>query len=190
MLARCLVTAVVLVTTRTAVADDSRPTAWLARATPGFGYSWDHAQRCGLEGKMFSGGFELGYFVRPGLLVGAATAIDFNLLPRDEGCGDGEGRLAMGMVVGPAVDWYPDPDLGLHALASIGYAELSLDSMDSPSGRGLGWIAAIGYDWRTGKHDPSVLIGIELRASMLETRIAGVDHKVLAPALLATFSFD
>jgi len=173
---------------------DRRPDGWLVRATPGFGYSWDDEPTCALDGRMFAGGFSGGYFVAPGLLVGAAVALNVNTLPPAASCGDGSVRFALAMVVGPAVDWYPRPDHGLHVLAAFGYAEIDDGSMPdgSVSGRGIGGIAAIGYDWLAERSSSgtAIRIGTQLQVSAQRTFTANAKHSTLVPALLVTFAFN
>ncbi len=169
-----------------AVADE-RPEAWLFRATPGFGYSWDREPYCGVEGRMFVGGFKIGKFVTPSLLVGGSLDMGFNALP-DRGCmlDDSGLRFTIGMVIGPHVDWYP-LDRGFHVSASAGFA--SFDQDDMLTTRGVGASVATGYDWVAfhGKQGEPVRFGFLLQVSALRM---DANHATLMPALLFTVGVD
>lgn len=125
---------------------DLRPTGLLFRATPGLGYAFDDND-CPLAGRMFAGGFALGYALAPGVVVGASTTISFNTLLRARAC-DMDTRVAIAIAVGPMVDFYPVRDLALRVVAMIGYSEIDNGVDDRPT-RGLGGMLGAGYDWYT-----------------------------------------
>ncbi len=169
-----------------AMAHAERPSAWLFRATPGFGYSWDRGSECPVEGRMFVGGFHIGRFVTPSLLVGGGLGIGFNALPAD-GCDrDGSGlRMTMGMVLGPTLDWYPT-ERGFHVAGTAGVATFDQDNMSE--GVGAGGLLAIGYDWAVDQHE-----GTTMRLGLLAqvTAVAASrDHSIVMPALLFSFAAD
>lgn len=177
---------VVLLVSSTAAAD--RPTGWLFRATGlGLGYSWDRDAVCPVQGRMFVGDFEIGYFVTPSVLVGGGTAIGFNTLPANACDFDGSGlRLAMSFVVGPELDWYP-LDRGFHVAVTAGYASFDQDSMTT--GHGVGGSLAVGYDWAVlaGKDGAALRMGVLAQATALRTTQG---HAAMMPALLFTIAFD
>lgn len=172
-------------------AQADRPDAWMFRATPGLGYAWDAAQSCAFDGRMFVGGFELGYFAAPGLLVGGATGISFNLLPATGPamlCDFDFTRLrfAMMFTFGPIVDWYPMHN-GLHVAAHAGYATTEQDSRFT--GRGVGGSLAVGYDWHweRDKNGHDHRLGVQLQTTLLRTT---QDHATIMTALLFTIGVD
>lgn len=169
-----------------AVAHAERPRAWMFRATPGFGYSWDRGDECPVEGRMFVGGFQIGRFVTPSLLVGGGLGVGFNALPADGCASDDSGlRMTMGMVLGPTLDWYP-LDRGFHATATAGFA--TFDQDDMTSGTGVGASVAVGYDWAVDHHEGTTTrLGV---LAQITAVAASRDHSVAMPALLFTIAAD
>jgi hypothetical protein len=170
---------------------DIRPTRWIARATPGFGYAFDGKRSCQMEGRVFLGGFSGAYFVAPGLAVGATIAIAFNDLPSDESC-LGDLGLPMSGVIGPLVEWYPSSDLGLHVAAGLGWANVayegSMPAMDSSNG--IGGVLALGYDWEVERGTTAALrLGVRLQVIGFRTYTSH-EHATMIPALLFTISGD
>ena len=174
------------------VARADRPDGLMASATPGFGYAWDRTDTCELGGRMFAGGFSVVGFVAPGLAVGGSAVIRFNLLPEDGPCMATEpsgGRLAIAMIVGPIVQWYPRAHGGLNLVASAGYASIEQIEQEQHTSHGVGGSLAIGYDWAAkARVNGSISrVGVMLHLAALRTTDR---HGALSPALLATFSFD
>lgn len=169
-----------------ALAHAERPRAWLFRATPGFGYSWDRGDVCPVEGRMFVGGFHIGRFVTPSLLVGGGIGMGFNALPADRCDRDGSGlRLTMGMVLGPTLDWYPT-ERGFHVTGTAGLA--TFDQDDMTDGVGAGGLLAIGYDWAVDEHEGTTTrLGV---LAQLTAVAASRDHAIVMPALLFTVAAD
>ena len=161
-----------------------RPEAWLFRATPGFGYSWDRASTCPIEGRMFVGGFTIGNFVTPGLLVGGSLGLAVNALPA-YGCGEDALRLTTAAMIGPSIDWYPS-DRGLHVFASAGYAS---GEQDMTTSHGIGATLGVGYDWLAFAmaNDARTRLGVLAQLTAVRT---GGSHATLAPALLFTVGVD
>ena len=172
---------------------DPRPAGWVGRAVPGFGYGWDGASACSVEGRMFVGGFAAAHDVAPGVFVGAATTILFNTLLADEPCGVESGtRLSMGIVLGPEVEWYPLPSSALHVALVAGWANLIPD--DDPGmahSNGLGATLALGHDWIVA-HGPKANLRIGLRAQLtaMRTWSGPYEHTVYTPSLVSSFAFD
>jgi hypothetical protein len=175
---------------------DERPTKWLARATPGFGVAWDHEPVCAMEGRMFAGGFSAGYHVAPGLLVGVATTIGFNLLPPDASCDSSpmDQPLAIAFVFGATADWYPVRDLGLHVMAVAGYASIEHEfEMTTRTGHGVGGTIGVGHDWKVwDREHPGIesRIGILLGVTLFRTFTDRAEHAARMLSLHATFGFD
>ena len=118
-------------------ASAENPHGWIVRAAPGLGYSWDEARTCAVQGRMFVGGFSAAYEVKGGMFVGAATTIVFNQLLADGPCGLEDGiRIAMGIVVGPAIEVYPDPEESLSLFALAGYTTIDHGDTAMEPGRG------------------------------------------------------
>lgn len=164
-----------------ATAAAEQPGEWLFRATPGFGYAWDRDVMCPVEGRMFVGGFHLGRFVTPNVLVGAGTAIGFNALPARTCPVDDALVMTFGFVVGPEVDWYPG-DQRFHLGLNAGFA--AFDQDDKPAGRGAGGTLSIGYDWRRFGKDGGVLrLGVALQTTILRTTQG---HATVLPGLVMT----
>jgi hypothetical protein len=169
---------------------DERPTGWLVRATPGFGYASDAATSCRLGGRMFVGGFSGSHTVVPGVLVGAATTIAFNYLLQDPPCGVDGGRLAMGIAIGPVVEWYPSESLGLHVVALAGYSSIDASDGQMQTSSGLGGTLAVGYEWVVAQKTSRLLVGVRAQLTALHTWTGTFEHTVYAPSVVSSFSFD
>ncbi|HEY1537027.1 MAG TPA: hypothetical protein VGF76_23565, partial [Polyangiaceae bacterium] len=105
-------------------------------------------------------------------------------------------------MVGPFVDIYPSPTLGLHVQALVGYAEASYAQIaqhprsdDDPSGIGL--VAGVGYDWSVSEHWSIGLLArityanLLLGASPFPDGMGSVsEHNTLvSPSLEASFTY-
>ena len=190
---RTLLIAVALLVPTVAAADDDevrhdeRPTAWLFRATPGFGYSWDRDVMCAVQGRMMFGGWFVGKVVTPSLVVGGALRMDVNALP-DDGCvtNDDGLRMTIGMVVGPEIGWYPF-DAGLHVFAGGGFATFDHDSMYAAYG--VGGTLAVGYDWAFRKEGATGAFRFGLAAQMTAVRMSH-GHDMTMPAGVMTIGAE
>ncbi len=95
------------------------------------------------------------------------------------------------------VDYYPDPEGGLHFLASIGTGWLDVsrsNAPDGPSPSGLILSAGGGYEWFVG---PNISLGLLARATLgvlsvreTFTTNSATDVTALVPALLATGTYN
>jgi hypothetical protein len=169
---------------------DERPARWLVRATPGFGYASDAQTSCSLGGRMFVGGFSASHSVAPGVLVGAATTIAFNYLLEDPPCGVDGGRLAMGIAIGPVLEWYPSEALGLHVVALAGYSNVDASDREMQTSSGLGGTVGVGYEWVVAQKTSRLLVGVRAQLTALHTWTGTFEHTVYAPSLVSSFSFD
>jgi hypothetical protein len=169
---------------------DIRPTRWIARATPGFGYSFDGMRSCQIDGRMFVGGFSGARFVAPGFAVGATFAIAFNNIPSDESC-LGDIGLTMTGVIGGLVEWYPSASLGLHFEGGVGYANIAYEGAmpEVGSSHGIGGILGVGYDWEVERRTHALRLGVRLQVVGIRTYTSH-EHAALVPALLFTISGD
>jgi hypothetical protein len=181
-----LVIVLVLAASTNAFADE-RPTAWLFRATPGFGYSWDAHVRCGIQGPMTVGGWFVGKFVTPSLNVGGGLSAGVGGAS-DIGCmlDDSGGRLLLGTIIGPNLVWYPR-DRGFHLAVHAGFA--GFDQSSKIASYGAGGTFAIGYDWADGHLDggDTTRFGLALQATV--TRMTG-GHAMMMPSLVMTVGVD
>jgi hypothetical protein len=171
---------------------DRRPSGWLVRATPGFGFARDGMTACQMEGRMFVGGFSAARFVAPGVALGATLSLAVNTLPDDETCAGGDPGLVLGALIGGLVEWYPSGALGLHLAGGFGYAEIDHQGteLEMDPGRGVGGLVAIGYDWEVTRNTIATRIGVRFQVTGLRTFTAQREHATLIPALLVTFGFD
>jgi hypothetical protein len=162
-----------------------RPAGWLFRATPGFGYAWDRDVMCAVEGRMMVGGWFIGKFVTPSLVVGGGLSVGANALP-DDGCvtNDDGLRMTIGMMVGPELDWYPF-DRNFHVFATAGFATYDHDSMYSAYG--AGGTLAVGYDWVVTEKDKRALFGLALQTTVVRLTH---DHSMIMPALVMSVAVD
>jgi len=181
----CLSFVGVLAATTNAAADE-RPAAWLFRATPGFGYSWDAHLRCGIQGPMTVGGWFVGKFVTPSVNVGGGLSAGVGGGSDDRCMLDADGgRIILGTVIGPNLVWYPR-DRGFHLAAHIGFA--GFDQSSKIESYGIGGTFAIGYDWADGLVDgDSMRFGLALQATA--TRMTG-GHAMMMPSLVMTVGID
>lgn len=103
-------------------------------------------------------------------------------------------------LIGPYVDWYPDPKGGFHVLLQAGVAmvdvqpDVSFDSSsESTSSSGVGVAPAIGYEWWIGEQWSFGVVGriTFLEATSNRRAFTNVDekHSIVAPSLLATFVY-
>jgi hypothetical protein len=162
-----------------------RPEGWLFRATPGFAYAWDRDVMCAVEGRMLVGGWFVGKFVTPSLLVGGGLSVGGNALP-DDGCVTNEDglRMTMGMMIGPELDWYPF-DRDFHVFATGGFATYDHDSMYAAYGAGA--TLAVGYDWTIAEKDRRCLLGLALQTTVVRMTH---DHSMIMPALVMSVVVD
>ncbi|HEY5924300.1 MAG TPA: hypothetical protein VIV11_21635 [Kofleriaceae bacterium] len=164
-----------------------RPTAWLFRALPGFGYSFDRDVPCQIQGAATVGGWYIGKLVTPSLLVGGGLVVGLSGLP-DDGCvtDDSGARIAIGAVIGPAINWYP-LDAGLFVSAMAGYATYDQDSMHVT--HGVGSTIALGYDWDDGpfKSGGRSRFGLALQVTVARMTSG---HAMMTPALVLSAGAD
>ncbi len=142
---------------------------------------------------MFIGGFSVAHDVAPGVFVGGGTTITFNTLLADAPCGVETGtRLAMGIVLGPEVEWYPLSTSPLHVVLVAGWANLIPD--DDPEmahSNGVGATLALGYEWLVAQGpEASLRIGLRAQLTSMRTWSGPFDHTVYAPSLVSSFGFD
>jgi hypothetical protein len=169
MTVRSLVAVVLLVGARPAGAD--RPHDWFIRAMPGLGYASDSATDCGIDGRVFAGGFWGGYEVAERVFVGAATTIMFNTLPAAGACVDT--RLGLTAIVGPSFEYYLTDRW--HVFAVSGYAEV--DDGRDVTHRGMGTTVGVGWRFMTAE------------LTTLRTWSEPMEHRITAFSLHAAFSF-
>jgi hypothetical protein len=166
-------------------ANAERPAGWMFRAMPGFGYAWDRDVMCAVEGRMMVGGWYIGKFVTPSLLVGGGLGMAVNALP-DDGCvtNDDGLRLTIGIMMGPQLDWYPF-DRDFHVFATAGFATYDHDSMYAAYG--AGGTLAIGHDWTISRKENRLLFGLALQTSVVRMTH---DHSMIMPALVMSVVAD
>ena len=135
---------------------------------------------------MTVGSWFVGKFVAPSLNVGGALSATVGGM-KNPGCmlDDGAGMLAVGMIVGPSLVWYPS-DRGFHVTAHAGFATFDQNSVISSYG--VGSTVAVGYDWAEGHIDGNAgRWGLALQAT--GTRMTG-GHAMIVPALVMTVGVD
>jgi hypothetical protein len=95
---------------------------------------------------------------------------------------------------GPFVDYYFDPKQGFHAMAAVGFAKLTLDDRSglssSTDASGYALTLGIGQDFWIGKQWSVGVLGRLTYAILNESPDnETADHRVIAPALLASFTY-
>ena len=166
-------------------ADDHRPSGWMFRASPGWGYAWDRDVMCPVEGMAMQGSWYVGKAVRPSLVVGGALGMGV-ITGRPPHCNlTDEGLLSVSATVGPYAEWYPI-DRGLHARFAAGLA--TLDQGNRTTGVGVGAIGAVGYDWTWyhAKTNTDDRFGLEFQVIVMRT----LGHASVMPALTFTVGVD
>jgi hypothetical protein len=67
--------------------------------------------------------------------------------------GDNDTSLNLGSI-GPYLDFYPNPNDGLHLLATLSYSQVTFNdgdgTVEEATSSGLGLGAGVGYDWLVG----------------------------------------
>jgi hypothetical protein len=100
----------------------------------------------------------LGGTVARGLVVGGGSYQTFVPTTNFKARVDGEelendGEATSSVVVGPFIDYYPNPASGLHFQGALGVHNVSLESPTgiSSSGSGVGLMLGVGHEWWVGE---------------------------------------
>jgi hypothetical protein len=174
----------------------------------GVGYLWNH-----VEGKNNSAKFTVrgsilpvevlvGGALFPGFVMGGGLWLNPGVQFRYVADGETKDLESdydlMLAQFGPFLDYYPDPQQGLHFLGAVTINEFSLknqDSYDSTSdgftANGLGFTVGVGQEFWIGKQWSAGVMGKFTYAKLSRTD-AGLsyDHEILLPSLLATFTLN
>ncbi len=163
----------------------------------GFGYY--NAESEGQFGEAFSGlttaiSVLLGGSPMAGLAVGGGLSVDYASSPTYS-VGGREIELQnvsqMLLSIGPFVDFYPDPQGGLHFLGMVGWGGLETSVDGNVGGSdpvGTVFTLGAGYDFWISSEWSAGLLGRVAYASMSFNGV--VDYTAIAPALLGTITYN
>ena len=164
----------------------------------GLGYYSMSAESAGSEvsfsGVSFASAFQLGGSLAPGIVLGGSLVTDYVFSPsmsiNDTDVPDGFGPTSQYLFgIGPFIDFYPDPQGGLHFQGMVGFGgvESSFEgdvSGNDPTGPMFG--IGGGYEWWVGREWS---IGAMARVIYAPLSYEDVSFPTIAPALLATFTY-
>jgi hypothetical protein len=89
---------------------------------------------------------------------------------------------------GPFVNWYTDPNAGLHLEFMVGMSSFEINDSGFTSGGIFGWglQGGVGYDWWVSEKWAIGVAGQLQYGNMVKNNVT---HNVLMPGLLATFTY-
>ncbi|MBN2193833.1 MAG: hypothetical protein JW751_13545 [Polyangiaceae bacterium] len=165
-----------------------------------------------LGGVAIVGELSAGYAVFRGSFVGGGFYLNHTPSPKAKDVAWGDGEIdeitfdsGTYWMIGPMLDYYFDPDSGLHLTGSIGYARLGLGDgeveedipfvdlrlADQHAG-GISGMIGVGYDFWV-----SDIVSLGVLGRFMLARVSGEDdddldyrHTVYSPAVLFSASFD
>lgn len=153
----------------------------------------DAGPRGAVRGPAVSTELAVGVTVRPGLVVGAGTFPMIAIGPSYDGTDVGSHHVS---ATGPFVDYYVDPQRGLHVqggvLLAAGYRG-GTDAVGAAFGLGLGASVGVGYDRWVGRR---LSVGALARVTHYRLGLSGDDAgadgtvALTAPSLLLTLTFN
>lgn len=178
-------------------------TGFYLRLGAGFGGMVDGFSRTGereaeATASGATGAFEIaaGGSIKPGLVLGGGFFMDWMANPRIEIDGQdvtdqlGD-QMSVGslLMIGPMIDWYPNPDRGFHIQGVLAGARLDVSDSSgnvqhSPLGGAV--LLGVGNEWRVGN---CWGIGVLGRLTLAALGDADWTHRVGALSLLFTASF-
>jgi hypothetical protein len=103
--------------------------------------------------------------VAPGVIIGGGIYGTSVASPTyKQGDAEEDGGTAIASMIGPFVDFYPNPTGGLHLQLAIGYTALSAEKgdvypNDDQSGGGFGVVVGVGYEWWIGEQWSAGILG-------------------------------
>lgn len=98
-------------------------------------------------------------------------------------------------IIGPYLDFYPDPEGGFHVSATLGYARLSAsrngDDAESTASTGIGLGLGLGYDaWVADEWTLGVLGRFTYANTGHDVSIYTVKDIAIAPAILFSLGYQ
>jgi hypothetical protein len=145
------------------------------------------------SGLTFASSFLLGGSLVPGLVLGGGLLADYAPSPTYKVNGEERSNTPdfkqYVFGIGPFVDFYPNPNDGLHFQGMLGFGALETSSEGNASGSdptGLLLSLGGGYEWWVGREWS---IGAMARLVYAPLSIEDVSYNTIAPALLATFTY-
>jgi hypothetical protein len=135
----------------------------------------------------------IGGSLMPGLVLGGTIVTDYAPSPGVSIAGQSGNFTGASLYlfgIGPFVDFYPDPASGLHFQAMVGYGGLQATYKGNVSNGGpTGVVLSVGggYDfWVADEWS----IGVMGRFAYAPLSESGVGFSTIAPAVLATFTYN
>jgi hypothetical protein len=130
-----------------------------------------------------------------GGFVNATTAVGPSLSVNGKSLGSASNDVSLGLgLIGPYLDYYPDPTSGLHVLALAGLASLSVSDgsgSSQQSGSGFGVGAGVGYDvWIGDEWSLGILGRLQYASTKLDSGGVTATDNVIAPAVLASIVYQ
>lgn len=164
---------------------------------PGTTESGSSSVDVSIKGVAGMGGLLIGGTPSDGLVIGGATQGHYVSSPTVEVDGtevDTDDALSLG-VIGPFVQFYPDPAAGLNLRLLAGFASASgTDDDADESATGFGLVAAVGHDWWVGEEWSLGVAGRFTYANLkYESEIGDVTitqkYNAIAPGVLFTVTY-
>jgi hypothetical protein len=140
--------------------------------------------------------FALGGTVAPGLVVGGGsypvivptTSYDFKAINDEQ-----DGGTTSLTLIGPFVDYYPNPAGGLHVQGSLGFSTAAVKAPSDleSSGSGFGAMLGVGYEWWVGEQWSMGVLGraTTTSPSLKPDNGPKSDASFTTFGLLATFTY-
>jgi len=143
-----------------------------------------------------STGFELmiGYSIADGIAVGGGFLAEWMVEPAVENDGvpvDDDVGIGILTVIGPFIDWYPNPAGGFHVQGMLGGARITIEdqagerSDHQPIG-GAGAVG-VGYEWWIGEEIGLGVLGRLTGGTLVDE---GITHRVAAGTVMLTFTYN
>lgn len=142
--------------------------------------------------ELYFGGTPAAGLVLGGFFSGVSAVAPSMTVGGQEFTANDNVRLNFAML-GPYVDYYPDPTTGFHLLGALGYAQLNLEdgSSKTKNATGFGLGGGIGYDWWVADEWSIGVLGRMSWASMkVDEGTTTLTHSAVAPTLLLSVQYQ
>jgi len=184
-----------------ALADEKTHDGFYLQLAGGFGYLSSTAESGGYSvtysGVALPSQLLLGGTLGGGFVLGGGFFGDYVPAPNAEQSGGGvtvSGSLndvTLTLIgIGPFMDFYPDPKGGLHFQGLVGFGAMEATFQGNSGGSdptGVVLSLGVGHDWWVGREWS---IGVMGRFVYAPLSLNGIDYSTIAPAVLATFTYN